>query len=161
MTQTSKSSVPAREGASSTAPSTSVSDHEMGTPVFKKFPLFLYLISYLARLLEVLSNITLSPAAANALITVIGIVATPGDPIDDEDAPTVVSSPPREDQELPPTPEDLFRDAPENAMPGQPLQYHVPRPGSQGPFFAVTRGLAVGIFSGWYVVLLTSILLMY
>lgn len=43
----------------------------------------------------------------------------------------------------------LYAPAPASALPGQPARFQLPRAGAQGPFFAVSRGLAVGIFNGW------------
>lgn len=39
--------------------------------------------------------------------------------------------------------------APQGSPLNQPEEYQVPAPGSLGPFFAVTRGISVGVFSGW------------
>lgn len=32
---------------------------------------------------------------------------------------------------------------------GEDFDYHVPLPGEEGPFYIVTHGTDVGIFSGW------------
>lgn len=120
------------------------------------------LIITVARLLTVLSNVRLTPTAANALITAIGLVATAGGPVDDLNVspstpvstsppgsvpgPVSSASAPGPLPVLPP----IYQDAPDTAAPGQPDRFHVPGPNqSQAPYFAVSRGLAVGVFSGW------------
>lgn len=218
MTQHSNASVPAADGVRRT-PSTAVSDEEMGKSLF--FSSFFRFdlersdtfSSFLARLISVLSNVRLTPSAANALITAIGLVSTRGDAITELPASISHRTGNRYDGTWPPplsTPSTstpvaqpvaapvvapvvapvipvaapvvapvtpvaapvvvapvaqapatstsaapalaapvIYHGAPSTAAPNQPAYYHMPGNNAQGPFFAVSRGKAVGIFSGW------------
>lgn len=157
-----KSSLPAVDGAKS-SPSATDSDAEIGKYIELVTSICILTLTHIeARLVQILSNVRISPAAANALITAIGLVSAPGGAIIDiadtpsapAPAPAVASTSTPEASApaaptVPVTAESFFQEAPSNAAPGQPSRFVIPRPGSVGPFFVVSRGLSVGVFSGW------------